>query len=57
MLPLRVTVHAGHKLTHTAEQALSYTPWPVPPSAPGERLRIAVGPLKDKNMRTYLFKK
>ena len=46
-----------HEPNRAAEQALSYTPWPVPPSAPGERLRIAVGPLKDKNMRTYLFNK
>ena len=36
-------------------QASSYTPWPVPPSAPGERMRLAVGPIDDRTMRTYLF--
>lgn len=34
-----------------AFRAFSYTPWPVPADAEGERLRIKVGPVADRRPR------
>eukprot|EP00198_Chlamydomonas_reinhardtii_P011867 XP_001701204.1 predicted protein [Chlamydomonas reinhardtii] len=38
-----------------AYRPISYTPWPVDASYEGERVRIAVGPVADRQLRTYVF--
>ncbi|KAG2427599.1 hypothetical protein HXX76_012253 [Chlamydomonas incerta] len=38
-----------------AYRPISYTPWPVDQSYEGERVRIAVGPVADRQLRTYVF--
>jgi hypothetical protein len=40
-----------------AYQAVSYTPTPVPVGAPGDRIRISVGPVGRRSARTYVFKR
>ena len=38
-------------------KAISYTPWPVDQTLPGDRLRINVGPVTNVTKRTYVFAK
>ncbi|GLC39054.1 hypothetical protein PLESTF_000515100 [Pleodorina starrii] len=38
-----------------AFRPISYTPWPVDEGTEGERVRIAVGPVAARQLRTYVF--
>ncbi|KXZ50094.1 hypothetical protein GPECTOR_18g70 [Gonium pectorale] len=38
-----------------AFRPISYTPWPVDEAYEGERVRIAVGPVANRQLRTYVF--
>lgn len=38
-----------------AFRPVSYTPWPVPQDAEGERLRVAVGPVGRTELTTFVF--
>ena len=40
-----------------AFRAVSYTPWPVEEGAAGERLRVEVGPVEGRQLRTFVFEK
>lgn len=40
-----------------AFRAISYTPWPVEEGAEGERLRIDVGTVGERQPRTFVFSK
>jgi hypothetical protein len=40
-----------------AYRAVSYTPTPVPVGAPGDRIRVAVGPVGRRTPRTYVFER
>ncbi|KAI7845690.1 hypothetical protein COHA_000804 [Chlorella ohadii] len=40
-----------------AFRPISYTPWPVEEGAEGERVRIEVGPVGSKELRTFVFTK
>lgn len=37
-----------------AFRAISYTPWPVPTDYDGDRIRIPVGPIRDRKPRCAL---
>ena len=36
---------------------MSYTPWPVEQGFEGERIRIGVGPVREPQLRTFVFDK
>ncbi|EFJ42115.1 hypothetical protein VOLCADRAFT_119533 [Volvox carteri f. nagariensis] len=38
-----------------AFRPISYTPWPVDEGVEGERVRLAVGPVGSRQLRTYVF--
>jgi hypothetical protein len=40
-----------------AYRAVSYTPWPVEEGFEGERVRLSVGPINDRQPRTFVFNK
>ncbi|CAG9466156.1 unnamed protein product [Pedinophyceae sp. YPF-701] len=40
-----------------AFRARSYTPWPIEAGAPGERIRIDVGPVDKKRATTFVFER
>jgi hypothetical protein len=40
-----------------AWRAVSYTPYPIEEGGEGERVRVQVGPVGDKQLRTFVFEK
>lgn len=50
--------HANTRLQgELAWRAISYTPWPVEEGTAGERMRVDVGPVGERQPRTFVFDK
>ena len=45
------------RLGKLAYRAVSYTPWPIPTDAEGERVRVPVGPAGKEALRTFVFER
>lgn len=53
----RIDTCSRHAQGALAWKAVSYTPYPIEEGAEGERIRVQVGPVGEKQLRTFVFEK